>query len=70
MSRMICDNARDIDEIQPLAFVLADDRLVNYLPSIVNILPELGFYRIVFLVFNVQLYNSVFTFQESLTFLR
>ena len=70
MSRMICDNARDIDEIQPLAFVLADDRLVNYLPSIVNILSEFLQKFYVFLVFNVQLYNSVFTFQESLTFLR
>ena len=31
MSRLICDNARDIDEMQPLAFVLAGERLVNSL---------------------------------------
>ena len=26
MSRLICDNAHDIDEIQPLAFVLANEK--------------------------------------------
>ena len=38
MSRLICDNAHDIDEIQPLAFVLADERLANYMQYNVNIL--------------------------------